>query len=200
MSNTDFAEWASKSSKPKEQIVGAWHKSQVIHCFDDDEHLEQIVRENRQTLGSPKRIKLFTPSNYVFSTKAGKRLETIYFKNCATRQTGRLRQQHPKGPLAKVDKKAKTHLFLSKDRFVELKRWRKTQKGFPPKNTQKGGPPKFDSCETRCEVGKHHIEFACDEKGVSHWHASEGTVQIKTKGLQRYVGDALKGILGIRQK
>ena len=51
-------------------------------------------RKNQETVTSPDGRKLFTPGNYLFSTKAEDREETLYFRNRATKQTGRLRQQH----------------------------------------------------------------------------------------------------------
>ena len=82
------------------QIVSAWCQSSVDHCFESKKSFKKAVRGNRKTLESPER--LFTSSNYLFSTKAKDRKETLYFEDRTTKQTGRLRQQHPTGPLAKL--------------------------------------------------------------------------------------------------
>src|ERR1700722_17472831 len=92
-----------------ERIVSAWVSSKIAHCFDDKKIFIKAVGENSQTSKSPVRITLFTASNYLFSTKACDRLEPLYFKDAAG-QTGRLRQQHKKGPLAKIDESPKRHL------------------------------------------------------------------------------------------
>jgi hypothetical protein len=80
-------------------------------------------RKNQETVESPNGRKLFTPGNYLFSTKADGREETLYFRNRVPKQTGRLRQQHKKGSRATIDKEARTHLFLSEKRYKYLKRW-----------------------------------------------------------------------------
>ena len=111
-----------------EKIVGAWRDSNIAHHFEDEKSFKKGVCKNLTTLSSPETIRtLFRPRNYLFSTQKEEedRRETLYFKNCAMKKTGRLRQQHPKGPLAKIDKKAKTHVFLSKRRFEDLKKWHK---------------------------------------------------------------------------
>src|SRR5271157_1784351 len=93
------------------QIVGAWCRSNIDHCFENKKSFKQAVQRNRKTLKSRDTIEtLFTWSNYLFSTKVKvkDRKETLYFEDQAAEQTGRLRQQHGEGPLAKIDKKAKT--------------------------------------------------------------------------------------------
>ena len=176
------------------QIVRAWRQSNVSHCFESKKGFKKAVRRNRKTLKSPDKIKtLFRPCNYLFGTEAEDRKETLYFefKSATTTKTGRLRQQHQEGPLAKIDKKANKHLFLSKKRFEDLKEWHKNHKG---------RLPDFTPAEERPKIGKHHIEFAYDGKEVSHWHESGGTVKRNRNGLDRHIASALKNILGIRRK
>jgi len=127
--------------------------------------------KNQETVESRKGRKLFIPENYFFSTKAEGREETLYFRNRATKQTGRLRQQHRKGACAKIDEVPRTHLFLSGKRYKYLKRWHR----------RKGNGhriPIVRPYERRRTEGKKHIEFACRGKRLSHWHRSEGIVKI----------------------
>lgn len=134
----------------------------------------------------------FTSSNFLFSTKEEKknRQETLYFKDPTTNQTGRLRQEHPKGgPLAKIDKKEKRHWFVSEKRFKRLKQFHKKHRY---------RHPRFCSDEQQPKDGKHHIDFAWDGKKVSRWHASRGTVVTNYQHLDRRIASALKNILGIR--
>jgi hypothetical protein len=172
------------------QIVRAWRQSNVSHCFESKKGFKKAVRRNRKTLKSPDKIKtLFRPCNYIFSTEAKNGEGTLYFKDRAAKQTGRLRQQHPKGPLAKIDKKAREHLFLSKKRYDSLVKW----------HEQTGGQlPRVYPYELRAKVGKHHIEFACEGKSVSEWHYSRGTVKMCNCHLECSINFALENILGIR--
>jgi hypothetical protein len=126
----------------------------------------------------------------LFSTRAKDREETLYFEDQDTKQTGRLRQQHRKGPLARIDKKPKRHRFVSKKRYKCLKQW-------DEKHSKQ--PPKFYSYEKRAKVGKHHIEFAY-EREVSGWHRSEGTVEMNRQDLDRRIASAVENIAGICSK
>jgi len=128
---------------------------------------------------------LFIPSNYRFSTKAKGRKETLYFVNPTATQTGRLRQQHQSGPCAKIDKKAKLHLFLSHHRYESLVVWYERHKR---------RLPCFYPCELQAKNGKRHIEFACVGKSVSGWHKSEGIVRINKRHLKSRIDCALKCI------
>jgi hypothetical protein len=181
-------------SKPDDlvrQIVRAWCQSNIDHCFENKRSFKKAVRRNRKTLESLESIEtLFTSINFRFSTKAKDRKETLYFKDRTTKQTGRLRQQHRKGPLATIDKKAKRHRFVSKNRYKRLNKWHKKHRR---------QIPRFFSYEQRANVGKHHIEFAF-EKEVSGWHLSEGTVETNRQDLDRRIASALESIAGIRRK
>jgi hypothetical protein len=169
------------------QIVRAWCQSNVDHCFESTKSFKKAVQRNRKTLASPER--LFTSSNYLFSTKAKDRKETLYFEDRTTKQTGRLRQQHPTGPLAKIDRKAKRHRFVSKKRYKVLKKWYKKHRK---------QLPRFYSYEQRAKVGKYHIEFTLEREKVSGWHPSEGTVETNRQSLDRRIASALENIVGIR--
>jgi|SRR6266852_4090387 len=174
------------------QIVRAWCQSKIDHCFESQESFQKSVKRNRKTLESDAIETLFTSRNYLFSTKANYRKETLYFKDQTTKQTGRLRQQHLTGPLAKIDKNAKCHRFVSKKRYKFLKRWHKKH----PCQL-----PRFCSYEQPTKVGKHHIEFAFERDEVLDWHASEGKVEIR-RGRDRdhRIASALENIVGIRRK
>jgi hypothetical protein len=146
-------------------------------------------RENQQTVKSPNGRKLFTSDNYLFSTKAEDREETLYFRNSVTKQTGRLRQEHKKkGRLAKIDEEASTHLFLSKKRYKYLKRWNEEN----PCQV-----PAFCCHELRLLEDKHHVEFACEGEEV-RWHASEGIVKVR-KNPKPLVREALNTVCGVQQ-
>jgi len=101
---------------------------------------------------------LFNSSNYFFSTEAKDRKETLYFEDRTTKHTGRLRQQHERGPLARIDGKAKRHLFVSKERYKFLNKWHEKHP------TQL---PRYNSYELRPADGKRHIEFSFEGgKGI----------------------------------
>ncbi len=125
----------------------AWHESEICHDFTSRERFGKAVSRNRKALESRDAAKrLFTPDNYLFSTKTKGRQETLYFEDRAAKQTGRLRQQHWKGPLAKIDGKPRIHAFLSKKRYKRLKHCR---------------TPALDPRELCPAEGRRHIEFAC---------------------------------------
>jgi hypothetical protein len=184
-------------SKPDDllgQIVRTWRQSNIKHCFKNKSGFDKAAHRNRKTLKSMARDKidmLFTSSNHLFSTQATDREETLYFEDeaGAAKRTGRLRQQHPKGPLAKIDKKPRTHRFLSEKRFECLKermsKW----------HDNEGRLPRFYSYEKRAKDGKHHIEFSGESK---KWHLSEGTVKTSKHDLDRRTASALENVIGIR--
>jgi len=184
-------------SKPDDlvtQIVSAWHQSNIRHHFNNKSGFNKAVHRNRKNLKSKARDKidmLFTSSNYLFSTQTEGREETLYFKDWATKRTGRLRQQHPKGPLAKIDKKPRKHRFLSKKRFESIKEWR---------DKHKGGLPHFYVSEKQAKNGMRHLEFSCDGKEVSGWHPSGGTVRMSKRHIEHRIDRALREILGIGHK
>jgi hypothetical protein len=151
-------------------------------------------RQNQETVKSPDGMRLFTPGNYLFSTKAEGREETLYFRNHATKQTGRLRQQHGDGRLAKIDKVPKTHLFLSEKRYKYLKRWYEHER---KKSRKLRRIPKIRRHERRRTEGKYHIEFSCKGKRLLKWHRSRerGRVKIR-KNPKRLVRDALNKVCG----
>jgi hypothetical protein len=191
MTDKRATKFISKPDDLARQIVRAWCQSDIDHCFESKERFKKAVQRNRKTLKLPGKIEtLFTLSNCPFSTKAKDRKETLYFEDQAAKQTGRLRQQHRKGPLAKIDKNAKIHRFLSKKRLKFLKKWREQH--------HKDCLPCFYISEERLKIGEHHIEFAYDGKEVSGWHSSEGTVKTNRQGLDRRIASALENILGIR--
>ena len=191
MWDEDSAKFISEQDKLLRQIVRAWHKLEIKHYFENEGRFQKAIRRNLTTLESPDTIKtLFKSTNYLFSTKAKDHKETLYFEDKAAKQTGRLRQQHRKGPLAKIDKKARTHLFLSEVRFKCLKEWDYKKKGLPC----------FCPSEEVCRTGKRHIEFAYDGKEVSGWHHSRGTVKKDKKNLKGRIAFALKDILGLNRK
>lgn len=187
-------EFISEPDDLVRRMVRAWRDSDIPHCFKNKGGFTKAVHRNRKILSSkaPDGIGMFfTSNNYLFCTKAEGSKETLYFKAGATGQTGRLRQQHSNGPLAKIDKELRTHLFLSKDRF-------RAEKG---RYKCKGGRPCFSDFEEKKKSGKHHLEFWCDSAGEFHCHFSRGTVgTIKRDDLKVCIVRALQEILGIGQE
>jgi hypothetical protein len=183
-------EFISKPDDIERQIIGAWCRSKIDHHFKNKKKFRNAVRRNQEVLRSPVAIEaLFTSRNYLFSTRTERRKETLYFRERDAKRTGRLRQQHPEGPLAKIDKKFRTHRFLSKKRFEWVKDWH---------HKHERCLPHFRISEKRAKNGKHHVEFAREKKKVSNWHSSEGTIKIRKHDLTRLIGSALENILGIR--
>jgi len=180
----------AKSEDLGRQIVKAWRGPEIKHDFDNEKNFREAVRKNQKTLERPDAIgTLFSEGNHFFSTKVKDRKETLYFVDWERKQTGRLRQQHKKGPQAKIDKRPKKHLFLEEKRFKELKKWHAKHKH---------RAPCFCICEERPEKGKYHIEFACDGTEISGWHESEGRVNMDKRNLRPRIASALENILGIR--
>ena len=144
----------------------------------------------RKTVKSSAGKKLFTSDNYRFSTKAEGWEETLYFRNRVTKQTGRLRQEHEDGPLAKIDEEAKTHLFLSEKRYKYLKRWHERE-------GNRHRIPKVYPYECCLAEGKHHIEFACKGKRLSHWHHSRRGMVRVPRYSKPLIDGALNKVCGI---
>jgi hypothetical protein len=152
MTDERAATFISKPDDLVRQIIRAWSESEIEHDFGSKQSFKKALQSNRIILESPGTIEtLFTSKNYLFSTKAKDRIETMYFEDRITEQTGRLRQQHRAGPLAKIDEKAKRHRFVSKKRYKVREQWHKKRHCLLPR---------FYSYEQGAKVGKHHIEFA----------------------------------------
>lgn len=190
MTDKGATEFISKQHDLVRQIVRAWCQSNTDHHFKNDKRFRKAVQKNQELLHSRGAIEaFFTSRNYAFSTKAEDRKETLYFEDCATKRTGRLRQQHPKGPLARIDRKSKTRRFLSQKRFECMKEWH---------DKHEHRLPCFCISEEVPKNRKHLIEFICErKKKLSAWHSSEGTIKTSKHDLDHRIGSALENILGI---
>jgi hypothetical protein len=175
-------------------LVETWSDPTLEHCFDGREGFQKAVRRNRKALQSRgKKLVIrddykdffLNPRNFRFSTEAHNREKTLYFEDA--QRTGRLRQQHREGPLAKIDHHRRIRLFLSQDRFSALKKWHK-------RNKEKF--PTFYRDELELCDQTRHIEFAWDGLNVE-WHASEGKVSTSREDVDRCIKRALQKILGI---
>ena len=188
MTDKGATEFISKQPDLVRQIVRAWCQSNIDHHFKNDKIFRKAVQKNQEILHSRGAIEaLFTSRNYVFSTKAEDRKETLYFEDRATKRTGRLRQQHPKGPLARIDRKSRTRRFLSQKRFKCVKEWH-------DKHTHR--LPCFCISEEVPKNHKHVIEFTCEKKKLSAWHSSEGMIKMSKHDLDHRIGSALENCLG----
>jgi archaeosine-15-forming tRNA-guanine transglycosylase len=192
MTNKGATEFISKQHDLVGQTVRAWYQSNIDHHFKNDKRFRKAIQKNQEILHSRGAIEaLFTSKNYRFSTKAEDRKETLYFEDCATKRTGRLRQQHEKGPLARIDRKSKTRRFLSQERFECIKEWH---------DKHKHRLPCFRVSEEVPKNRKHLIEFTYEKKKkkeLSAWHSSEGTIKMSKHDLDHRIGSALENILGI---
>jgi hypothetical protein len=174
-------------------LVKTWSDATLEHCFDGREEVQKAAQRNRKALQShDKKVvirndykKFFCRRNFTFSTKAKGREATLYFDD--GQRTGRLRQQHREGPLAKIDHRPRIRLFLPQDRFSALKKWHK-------RNKEKF--PTFYRDELEPCDKTRHIEFAWDGVNVE-WHASEGKVFTRGEDVDRCIKRALQKILGI---
>jgi len=175
------------------QILGAWHKSQISHRFKNKGIFKEAIRRNREALKFrlPEIKNLFTAKNYQFSTEAPGTKQTLYFASDITKQTGRLRQQHRKGPLAQIDENPRTHIFpRSKHRLMEL------EKRLNKWKHRKGHIPRLRAEETQPTINRYHIEFSDGKHRKVH--KSRGRVNEFRRSAGR-VRSALNEILGIRQ-
>ena len=181
-------EFISEQHNFVRQIVRAWCQSKIDHHFKNDKRFRKAVQKNQAVLHSHGAIEaLFTSSNYAFSTKAKDRKETL-FEDGGTNRTGRLRQPHPKGPLARIDRKSRIRRFLSQRRLECVKEWH---------DKHKHRLPCFYISEEVPKNGKHLIEFVCEKKRLSAWHPSAGTTKMSKHDLDHRIGPALENILGI---
>jgi hypothetical protein len=76
-------EFISEPDDLVRRIVRAWHNSVIPNCFKNKGGFIKAVHRNRKTLSSKARDGIgmfFTSGNYLFSTKAEGRKETLYFK------------------------------------------------------------------------------------------------------------------------
>jgi len=89
MTDKGATEFISKQHDLVRQIVRAWCQSNIDHHFKNDKRFRKAVQKNQGILHSRGAIEaLFTSRNYVFSTKAEDRKETLYFKDRATNGRG----------------------------------------------------------------------------------------------------------------
>jgi hypothetical protein len=185
---------SARHDRRAKHLVKTWSNATLKHCFDGRREFRRAVRTNRNALQSRgKKLVIrndykdffLNIKNFQFSTEARNREITLYFEDA--QRTGRLRQQHRKGPLAKIDHHRRIRLFLSQDRFSALKKWHK-------RNKEKF--PTFYRDELEPCDKTHHIEFAWDGVNVE-WHASEGKVFTSREDVDRCIKRALQKILGI---
>jgi len=170
-------------------LVNTWSDATLKHCFDGRKEFRKAVRRNREALQSRgKKFVIrkvyedfFICKNLRFSTKASGREETLYFKDA--QHTGRLRQQHSKGPLVTIDHHRRICLFFSQERLNALNR-------------------RHEKASTFCRVGLEPsdgtrlIEFEWDGVRVNKCHASEGKVSTSRTNVKRRINHALQNILG----
>lgn len=173
-----------------EHLVKTWSDATLKHCFDGRGRFQKAVRRNWKALQldaetiviSKNYGMFFSPRYFKFSTKAPHRKETLYFDD--GQRTGRLRQQHRKGPLAKIDHHRRIRLFFSQDTLKALSR----------------GPKKRPaSCrvELKPRDGTHLVELEWDGVSIKKWHVSGGKVSRSQTDLDGRIDQALQNILGI---
>lgn len=181
------------------QIAGTWHHSYREHRFASKEKFIQAIE--RAVAARSQDRTIFASGNRLFSTRdtTGGREPTHYFSaNVGGRlTTGRLRQQHPSGPLAQVDRVPKTHLFLPDTEYAALLKLREMHN-----KDALTTPELLQNLTTVLHgrhqpfLGAHHIEYA-GNGGVLNWHASGGTVSEIGPMSDLALSFALTNILGI---
>ncbi|MCI3944243.1 hypothetical protein K0038_01251 [Pseudomonas syringae] len=96
-------------------ILTNWEASPTLHSFKKGKFLEALeaaVVEKARASNENDQNKLFSQANHKFSTQAEGRLPTLYFNTEDHARSGRLRQQHRSGPLAKANAGAHSDYFF----------------------------------------------------------------------------------------
>lgn len=195
------------ATEKQKQVIKAWHESGLEHSFSDDKKFKHAVNDNVKTLESWETAKdLFQSDNFLFSTKALNRQETLYFVN---EESGRLRQQHAKGPHAKIDDSLREHLFFKNKKDQKaLQSWWALERA-SDKNEPKTKPKPQDFLKKAAELnaqsnptkGWFHFEYEVENDVVTSVHASEGTVEMignEDENLPSQISTALQSILGVQ--
>ncbi|MBO9555257.1 hypothetical protein [Cellulomonas sp.] len=152
-------------------VVSTWSQSATVHDFGSVRRLVKAVRkalETAQVGPAPGALPPapYLAANLMFVTQAGGRLPTLYFG--AGGVTGRLRQQHPGGPLAQVPRANKVDYFSTR---------RERLQRVPGRGAAFRGTPREQRLRTVPQPGDFHLELTYDAAGhIAVRHMSEGTV------------------------
>lgn len=189
----------SDNLTPREELrIEEWEKSNLVHNFENFAKNKKKILENirnTSTATSKAATKfgvppLYQARNYKHSTKDPGREATLYFDDGG--QTGRLRQQHGTGPLARYDDNRKKRIGVtSDDNWEDFKNEIfKKYKSISSAVDKDQKPIKVNDPPV---AGDHHFE--CDEgsDGKSGKHPSGGTVEI-TNLNDNNIKDIFEGI------
>jgi hypothetical protein len=163
-------------------ILDNWSKSPVEHSFGEAGHLTEAVANVK---GEPDDAPLYSAANLKFATKSANRLPTLYFKSGA--DSGRLRQQHPKGPKAGKETNKTDYFFGSEGDISAFhgaaRKARRDKTAFDTSGLTHGTDPQDDA---------FHLEvtYGAGNK-VTGLHRSEGKVATK---VDDYDDEAVKSI------
>lgn len=96
-------------------ILSAWVSSPLQHDFSRYKSLAKALTRAAAMRGEDggEVPALFRAAHHIFTSRSGDRPPTLYFRSGDT--TGRLRSQHPTGPLAKIDASTSHRLFFASD-------------------------------------------------------------------------------------
>lgn len=186
--------------------IGEWSQSPVVHNFKirNNRHRRKIrnnLFHTTHTTAEPKIGLSDTPAlfgvwNYEHSTHQAGRLPTLYFDT--NNRTGRLRQQHSTGPLAKVDANRKVRLGMAtiedQDRVWDamgranfnphrVRYWRGLRRRRVPVNI----PP---------EQNDFQIEYDMGTAPATGRHKSGGRVDRTQNYTQNDIDQIYNGIVG----
>lgn len=172
----------------KQVVLMNWHLSETKHDFKKDSGYPDSGKSASEILfeavdSAARHVKdppeLYTKSNLRFLTQAVGRLPTLYFVRGDL--SGRIRQQHRKGPKVESERNKKDYFFSNKDdmgRFHKSARSaRKARQKFDVNVEEFGGTLKPTD-------GFFHLELTYNDDGtIRKLHPSGGKIQTDISGF-----------------
>ncbi|MGW6128494.1 hypothetical protein ACWFNE_00575 [Cellulomonas sp. NPDC055163] len=161
---------SAASSARALDILSTWCQSPTVHSFAGSAALVKAIRRALRMPLVGAAVGSLPPSPYragdlVFATQQAGRLPTLYFQ--AGGSSGRLRQQHPSGPLAQVPRQDKVDYFAPDPGVFH---------GQGLKHTVFLGTPAEQALSRAPAIGLHHLELTYVGDVVSVRHLSAGRV------------------------
>ncbi|MCF5622712.1 DUF4157 domain-containing protein, partial [Pseudomonas syringae] len=159
-------------------ILAAWEASPTLHHFESGKvfnALKAAEIETKRVASEEGEGKLFSQNNHKFSTQAPDRLPTLYFNTEGHAKSGRLRQQHSSGPLAKINNDGHVDYFFENQ--ADSEKFRSDLKSTKDKKSIVENLSSYNG-GLQAKAGYFHVETSNGKNGRPHGitHRSGGVV------------------------
>ncbi|MCF5604479.1 eCIS core domain-containing protein [Pseudomonas syringae] len=176
-------------------ILAAWEASPTLHHFESGKvfnALKAAEIETKRVASEEGEGKLFSQNNHKFSTQAPDRLPTLYFNTEGHAKSGRLRQQHSSGPLAKINNDGHVDYFFENQ--ADSEKFRSDLKSTKDKKSIVENLSSYNG-GLQAKAGYFHVETSNGKNGRPHGitHRSGGVVVMDGGSHSDQVIDKIHG-------